>query len=188
MIFCIFIKLIWLRVGFGLEVTFWTYRRTWNPKCPALIRKLSLLLSWALALSLFFYFFTHKKWYFCIFYKVNNLFLHQSYLKSPLPVKLATKNANNHFLLLKKFKLPKVPSSDCLTVSLLVPVCMSQAEIFYSSNRCIRNKGMLRQVHNYQWCPSQVESLPNSLLGHFYFIFGIQGKLTRLLTCMYACM
>ena len=32
-----------------------------------------------------FYFF---KLIFCIFYQVNNLFLHQSYLKSPLPVKL----------------------------------------------------------------------------------------------------
>ena len=36
----------------------------------------------------FRYFFTNKKWFFCTFYKVNNLFLHQSYLKSPLPVKL----------------------------------------------------------------------------------------------------
>ena len=29
-----------------------------------------------------------KKWFYCIFYQVNNLFLHQSYLKSPLPAKL----------------------------------------------------------------------------------------------------
>ena len=29
-----------------------------------------------------------KNYFFCIFYKVNNLFLHQSYLKSPVPVKL----------------------------------------------------------------------------------------------------
>ena len=29
-----------------------------------------------------------KKIFFCTFYHVNNLFLHQSYLKSPLPVKL----------------------------------------------------------------------------------------------------
>ena len=32
-------------------------------------------------------FFTNKN-FFCIFYQVSNLFLHQSYLKSPLPVKL----------------------------------------------------------------------------------------------------
>ena len=42
---------------------------------------------------------------FGIFYKANNLFLHQSYLKSPLPVKLTwEKNAKNHFLLVNKFK------------------------------------------------------------------------------------
>ena len=29
-----------------------------------------------------------KNVFFCIFYQVNNLFLHQSYLNSPLPVKL----------------------------------------------------------------------------------------------------
>ena len=42
--------------------------------------------SWAL--PVIFHFFTNKKLFFCTFYKVNNLFLHQSYLKSPLPVKL----------------------------------------------------------------------------------------------------
>ena len=42
--------------------------------------------SWAL--SVFFNFFNNKKLFFFIFYKVNNLFLHQSYLKSPLPIKL----------------------------------------------------------------------------------------------------
>ena len=41
--------------------------------------------SWAL--PVFFNLFTNKKC-FCIFYQANNLFLHQSYLKSPLPVKL----------------------------------------------------------------------------------------------------
>ena len=47
---------------------------------------IGILQSWAL--SVFFYFFNNKKWFFKIFYKVNNLYLHQSYLKSPLPVKL----------------------------------------------------------------------------------------------------
>ena len=42
--------------------------------------------SWAL--EVFFNFFNKKKWIYCIFYKVNNLYLHQSYLKSPFPVKL----------------------------------------------------------------------------------------------------
>ena len=42
--------------------------------------------SWAL--EVFFNFFNNKKLFFCIFYQVNNLFLHQSYLKIPLPVKL----------------------------------------------------------------------------------------------------
>ena len=44
------------------------------------------LQSWAL--SVFFNFFNSKKWFHCIFYQINNLFLQQSYLKSPLPVKL----------------------------------------------------------------------------------------------------
>ena len=39
---------------------------------------------------------------FCIFYQVNNIFLHQSYLKSS-QINLI-KNARNHFSLLKKFK------------------------------------------------------------------------------------
>ena len=38
--------------------------------------------SWAL--SVFF----NKTLFFCIFYQVNDLFLHQVHLKSPLPVKL----------------------------------------------------------------------------------------------------
>ena len=42
--------------------------------------------SWAL--SVFFNFFNYKKWFSCIFFQMNNLFLHQSYLKSPLTVKL----------------------------------------------------------------------------------------------------
>ena len=43
--------------------------------------------------------------------QVNNLFLHQSYLKKrPTPSQISSiKNAKNHFLLLKK--KPKVPSS-----------------------------------------------------------------------------
>ena len=40
------------------------------------------------ALSVFFNFFNNKKLFLCIFYKVNNIFLHQSCLKSPLPVEL----------------------------------------------------------------------------------------------------
>ena len=44
--------------------------------------------SWAL--PVFFSVFNNKKWLFCTFYQVNNLFLHQSYLKSPLPVKLTS--------------------------------------------------------------------------------------------------
>ena len=36
----------------------------------------------------FLHFFNNKKWFYCIFHQINNLFLHQSNLKSPLPVKL----------------------------------------------------------------------------------------------------
>ena len=36
----------------------------------------------------FLFFFTNKKWFCFIFYQVDNIFLHQSYLKCPLPVKL----------------------------------------------------------------------------------------------------
>ena len=42
--------------------------------------------------------FDNKKWFVCIFYQVNNLFLHQSYLKSPLPSQInLTKNAKKSF-------------------------------------------------------------------------------------------
>ena len=60
------------------------------------------------------------------FFQVNTLFLHQSYLKSPLPSQMnLIKHARNHFLLLKKIQkyrkfsalisLPKsIPSgTDC---------------------------------------------------------------------------
>ena len=55
------------------------------------IRQGTIFQSWALSV------------FFAFFYEDNNLCLHKSYLKSPLPVKLI-KNAKNHFLLLKKFK------------------------------------------------------------------------------------
>ena len=71
--------------------TYWT--RNKSCKRPALwyvcldIKKISSQeQSWAL--PVFFHFFNNKKWFFCTFYKVHNLFLHQSYLKSSLPVKL----------------------------------------------------------------------------------------------------
>ena len=42
---------------------------------------------------------------FCIFYQVNNQFLHQSYLKSPVPSQInLIKNAKNQFLSVKKLK------------------------------------------------------------------------------------
>ena len=58
------------------------------------LRKSAKLRSWlhvergqSWALEVFFNFFNNK-WFFGIFYKVNDLFLNQAYLKSPLPVKL----------------------------------------------------------------------------------------------------
>ena len=47
---------------------------------------IALLQSWALDVSLNF--FNNKKFFFFIFYQVSNLFFHQSYIKSPLSVKL----------------------------------------------------------------------------------------------------
>ena len=41
--------------------------------------------SWALLV--YFIFVNNKKWFNCTFYQIINLFLHQSYLKCPLPVK-----------------------------------------------------------------------------------------------------
>ena len=66
--------------------------------------------SWAL--PVFFNFFNNKKWFYCTFYKVNNRFLHQSYLKSPLPVKLTWQKMQKIiFNLWKILKIPEVPSS-----------------------------------------------------------------------------
>ena len=50
-----------------------------------------------------FLIFSMIKHFMHFFYQVNNLFLHQSYLKTPCQINLI-KNAKNHFLLLKKFK------------------------------------------------------------------------------------
>ena len=60
--------------------------------------------SWAH--SVFLNFFNNKKWFFCIFYHVNNLFLHQSYLKSPLPVKLAWQKMQTIIFAIEKI-IPK---------------------------------------------------------------------------------
>ena len=78
--------------------------------------------SWAL--SVFMNFFNNRKW-FCIFYQVNSLLLHQSYLKRPPPVINLTKNGQKNFLLLKKWKQkPEVPSSayEC-SLQLVVSSC-----------------------------------------------------------------
>ena len=64
--------------------------------------------SWAL--SVFFNFFNNKKWLFCIFYQVNNLFLHQSYLKSSLPVKLTLNCKRTFFNMEKNKKYRKCPA------------------------------------------------------------------------------
>ena len=54
------------------------------------IYNINLLLSYkqSWALGVFFKFFNDKNDFLAFFYQVNNLFLHQSYLKSPLTVKL----------------------------------------------------------------------------------------------------
>ena len=57
---------------------------------------------------------------FYIFYQVNNLLLHQSYFKSPLPGQInPIKKATNHFLLLKKSK----NTSSALNWTKLVHLC-----------------------------------------------------------------
>ena len=58
----------------------WAGRRT-SQRCSEMSGQ-----SWALEVSLNI--FTKKKWFLGFFYQVNNLFLHQSFLKSPFPVKL----------------------------------------------------------------------------------------------------
>ena len=59
-----------------------------------------------------FEFFQKKKLFFCISFEINNLFLHQSYLKSQLPVKLTWKKMQKLILYYSnKYKIPKVPSS-----------------------------------------------------------------------------
>ena len=66
-------------------------------------------------------------------YQVNNQFLHQSYLKSPLPRQInLIKNAKNHFLLLKKLnKYIKCPAlaSDRPCPHLVVPGRISGEEL-----------------------------------------------------------
>ena len=50
----------------------------------------------------YFLIFSIIKMIYLHFYKVNNLFLHQSYLKSPLPVKLARKKCKKSFFINEK--------------------------------------------------------------------------------------
>ena len=80
---------------------------------PAVFQKIQPYPGQSWALSVFLNFFNNKRWFFCIFCKVNNLFLHQSYLKSPLPVKLTRyKMQKIIFYYWKNSKIPQVPSSD----------------------------------------------------------------------------
>ena len=58
--------------------------------------------SWAL--SVFFSSFNNLKCFFCIFYKVDNLFMHQSYSKSPLSVKLPSQKCKKSFFIIEKIK------------------------------------------------------------------------------------
>ena len=44
-----------------------------------------------------------NNYFFCIFDKVSNLFLHQSYLNTPNQIELI-KNANNYFLIFLKIQ------------------------------------------------------------------------------------
>ena len=87
-------------------------------KCPALKVNIQTscgfltLQSWAL--PVFFHFFNNRKWFCCTFYQVNNLFLHQSYLKSPATpsqINLIKKSKKSFFIIEKNSKIPQVPSS-----------------------------------------------------------------------------
>ena len=67
--------------------------------------------SWALLV--FLNFFNNKKWFFCIFYEVNDQFLNRSYLKSPLPVKLTWWKMKKIILCFwTNSKMPKVPKNS----------------------------------------------------------------------------
>ena len=59
----------------------------------------------------FFEFLQHKKMIFCMFYKANNLLLHQSYLKKPTPSQINfIKNAKKKFSSEKVKKYRKCPA------------------------------------------------------------------------------
>ena len=73
-------------------------------------KKVAHLQSWAL--SVFLKMFNNKKLFLLHFYQVNNIFLHQSCLKSPLPVKWTWKKMRKIiFYYGKNLKIPQVPSS-----------------------------------------------------------------------------
>ena len=52
-----------------------------------------------------FEFKNNKKGFVCIFYQVNNLFLHRSYLKSPLPGKLTSTHMSSFIFLKEKIHI-----------------------------------------------------------------------------------
>ena len=64
------------------------------------------------ALSVFLNFFNNKKWFFCIFYQINNLFLHQSYLKSPHPVKLTWQKMQKNIVFISEKNLKNTSSAQ----------------------------------------------------------------------------
>ena len=80
--------------------------------------------SWALSVT----FSMVKSDFFCIFYKVGNPFLHQSYLKSPLPVKLTYKKCKKSFIIreqIKKYlKCPALQATKGVSIECTLYACV----------------------------------------------------------------
>ena len=100
-----------LRICFSSQrgKTLWAYKSTRpSPEGTVCDPKLGTF-------GIFEFFFNNKKWFFYIFYQVNNLFLRQSYFKSPLPIKLTDKKCKKSFFIIEKIKkFRKCPATVCL--------------------------------------------------------------------------
>ena len=120
---------------------------------------------------------------FCKFYQVNNLFLHQSYLKSIFPVKLTWyKIQKLIFYCWKNKKIPKVPSSvlarrNCIFGGIFSNLLNFRTESGYNKqmvtlkvSKKIWPKMEKIGEKSFQWeNPGETHRIVNAASGIFYF-------------------
>ena len=114
--------------------------------------------------------------FFFIFYQINNLFLHQSYLKKPTPSQInLIKNVRIIFYYWKNSKIPKVPSSVTwfITVKIVLNVthwCICAVAALWLTRHCQRCK-KLKFICRTEWVNKMARYITIDLHLQIYLLF-----------------